>query len=204
MISWLVASTSLVAAGCSFTPGSERAPDARDGDGPGAPDARDGDALPGTCPADYVTIGTQPTMYRVVEGGAPAARTWQDASLDCDDDDDGGGFSRFTHLVVIGDEAERIEITEKSMSPAISGNTWIGFSDLDTEGTTEGTFVWVTEEIPAGQPTGDTKPPWDTDDPDDAGGVEDCVRFKNGFEFEDKPCSDPLSYVCECDGYPRR
>ena len=44
------------------------------------------------------------------------------------------------------------------------------------------------------------QPPWDTGDPDGAT-AENCVRFKNSFDFEDKPCGDPDSYVCECDRF---
>jgi hypothetical protein len=47
------------------------------------------------------------------------------------------------------------------------------------------------------------QPPWDTGDPDGAL-LENCVRFKNSFDFEDKPCTDSNSYVCEYDRHPPR
>jgi hypothetical protein len=149
-------------------------------------------AQPLACPAGYAPIHGI-GMYRPVES---TPRTWQAAAADCNDDDDAGGpYAGHTHLVVLANETERLTIT--GSSTPISGNTWIGLSDVAVEGT----YVWVTSEPTGGYPAVGQKPPWDTDDPDDNGGAEDCVRFKNGYVLEDKPCSDVQSYVCECDAF---
>jgi Lectin C-type domain len=159
---------------------------------PATPDAAGDAALVADCPAGYGPIKGI-GMYRVVEG---ALRSWQAAAADCKDDDDtGGSYRLFTHLVVLGNDAERTTIT--GVGTSISGNTWIGLSDLAIEGT----YVWITPEPTGGYPMIGMKPPWDTDDPDDAGGSEDCIRFKNDFTLEDRPCTDAESYVCECDAF---
>jgi len=177
----------LAVAGCTF----ERVASSIDA---GVTDAVDATPM-ADCPAGYGPIKGI-GMYRPVEG-AGADRSWQAAAVDCNDDDDAGGpYRLFTHLVVLGDETERTTIT--GAGTPITGNTWIGLSDL----TTEGTYVWVTSEPTGGYPMVGMKPPWDTDDPDDAGGNEDCIRFKNNYTLEDKPCTDKLSYVCECDAFP--
>jgi len=152
------------------------------------------DAVPTVdCPVGYGPIRGI-GMYRVVE---TTAQTWQAAAGDCNDDDDvGGPYRRFTHLVVLGNETERTTIT--GAGTPITGLTWIGLGDLGTEGT----YTWVTSEPTGGYPMVGMKPPWDSDDPDNAGGFEDCIRFKNDYTLEDKPCTDTQSYVCECDAFP--
>ena len=188
----LVALVALVGlAGCTFKTISA-SPDASD-----TPDSPDSSGKPDAPPVAICPSGYSPIngagMYRAVES---TTKSWQAAAADCNDDDDTGGpYSGFTHLVVLGNDIERIAIT--TGTTPISGNTWIGLSDLDTEGT----YVWVTAEPTGGYPMVGMEPPWDTDDPDDAGGNEDCIRFKGSFVLEDKPCSDTESYVCECDAY---
>lgn len=185
---------SIVVAACAFEPTPARAPDgASDSslpDDAGA-DARS-DAGQLTCPAEYGPIaGTG--RYRVV---VATKRAWELAAADCDDDDDTGGpYSGFTHLLVLGAESERVAIT--GSGTPIPGNTWVGLSDR----TVEGVYAWVTSESTNGYPVVGDKPPWDSDDPDNNGGAEHCVRFKNGYALEDKPCDDELAYVCECDAF---
>jgi Lectin C-type domain len=179
-------------AGCTF----ERVGAKSDTDPPDAPkDDAAVDAAPvGDCPAGYEPLNGI-GRYRVEEG---ADKSWQDAALDCNDDDDTGGpYRLFTHLVVLGNEIERTTITDAGTP--ITGNTWIGLSDL----TTEGTYVWVSTEDTGGYPMLNMAP-WDPGEPDNMGGNEDCVRFKNGYVLEDKVCGTAESYVCECDAFPLR
>lgn len=197
-----------VAAGCSFRPqGLPGDPDASPDDGPpgdtGGPiDARtDGgpidartDGMPALCPAGYAPINGSTTRYRVVTTTAP----WDVAEDDCNDDDDGDTYLHSTHLVVVGNDAERLLITQGNPAP-LSGNSWVGLSDEETEGQ----FRWVTNEPTLGYPVVGQQPPWDGGDPDGAE-AENCVRFKNSFDFEDKPCTDSLRYTCECDPFPPR
>jgi hypothetical protein len=164
------------------------AQDASGGDDTDAPDAPPA----GLCPLGYEPINNL-GIYRVVNA---STATWQAAADDCNNDDDiGGPYANFTHLVVLGGEPERIGLTNGSTP--VMGNSWIGLSDRRTEGT----FEWVTAEPTSGYPMVGMQPPWDTDDPDDAGGAEDCGRFKLTFVLEDKPCGDSLRYVCECDAF---
>lgn len=186
---WRLAFVALAGlAGCTF----KTVPSSPDATGtPDTPDAIDAPPA-AACPSGYGPINGV-GMYRAV---AAPARSWQAAATDCNDDDDNGGpYSGFTHLLVLDSEVERLAIT--AASTPILGNSWIGLSDLGTEGT----YAWVTAEPTGGYPAVGTKPPWDTDDPDNAGGNEDCIRFKNSYVLEDKPCADTLSYVCECDAF---
>ncbi|MBZ0233467.1 MAG: C-type lectin domain-containing protein [Deltaproteobacteria bacterium] len=154
------------------------------------PDARP-DAGVLVCPIGYAPINGSATQYRIVEVNV----TWAFAAADCNDDDDlGSAVSGRTHLVVVGDDAEKIALTNQ-----FSGNTWVGLSDAEVEGT----FQWVTNEPTNGYPVVGQQPPWDTGDPD-GGTDENCVRFKNSFDFEDKRCTDTNSYVCECDRFAPR
>jgi hypothetical protein len=178
--------------GCSFR--AETGADADSVvDGSDAPEV----LLP-LCPAGYGPINGI-GMYRSVEGSQADERTWLEAAADCNDDDGApGSYAFYTHLVVLRDEPERIAIT--SPGSPVSGNTWIGLSDLRLEGA----FEWVTAEPTLGYPVVGVKPPWDIDDPDDGGATgEDCVRFKNtSYALEDKPCETTETYVCECDAFP--
>jgi hypothetical protein len=187
----------LALAGCAFRPAGGAGGDADDagtGDDAGEADAADDDgsdarpdaSLP-SCPIGYASIGNSTTQYRVVEDDV----IWGIAAFDCNDDDDdltGGGH---THLVVVGDDLEKAALTGQ-----FSGNTWVGLTDE----LVEGTFVWVTAEPTGGYPVVGQRPPWDSGDPDGAID-ENCVRFKNSFDFEDKSCFDLNSYVCECDRF---
>ncbi len=151
-----------------------------------ATDARLDAALP-SCPTGYAPIGNSTTQYRVIEVGV----TWATAALDCNDDDDLAAVNGHTHLLVVGDDLEKAALTSQ-----FSGNTWVGLTDQ----LVEGTFSWVTAEPTGGYPVVGQQPPWDNGDPDGST-AENCVRFKNSFDFEDKPCLDLNSYVCECDRF---
>jgi len=198
-LSSLVAAVALLGA-CSFDghPGTGDGPDvdgrsrdARVDAPPGTPDGRadaSPDAMPLTCPG-YVTLGTSPTLYRVVDS---PTEDWATAAADCNDDDDGGGFAGFTHLAVIGDEEERLTIT-----PQFSGNRWVGLTDA----VVENVFVWVTLEPTGGYEAPGNEPPWPSNQP--AGGTADnCVRFNNGGRFDDRACNEKNKYLCECDAFP--
>jgi hypothetical protein len=206
----------LSAAACGFHPAGGGDDDDTSGDDGGNvetdaaptndPDASDIDAAPNPttdaavdaridaptqttlCPLGYAAINGSSTQYRIVEVNT----TWAVAEADCNDDDDlVSGVTGHTHLVVVGDATEKTLLTNQS-----SGNTWVGLSDEAVEGT----FVWVTNENTNGFPVVGQQPPWDAGDPD-GGATENCVRFKNSFDFEDKACTDSNSYICECDSF---
>jgi hypothetical protein len=171
-------------AGCAFNPaGDGSGADAADSDPmpDGAVDAAPDPVTPLPCPAGYAPINGSATQYRIVEVNV----TWAAAAADCNDD------GEHTHLVVISNPVEKTALTTQ-----FSGNTWVGLTDAAQEGV----FVWVTSEETHGFPIVGQRPPWDAGDPD-GGAAENCVRFKNSFDFEDKPCTDATSYVCECDAF---
>jgi hypothetical protein len=188
-------------AACAFHPagaggGDGAGDDVGDVDGGGVDDptvdaGADDPTTPLQCPAGYAAIGASRTRYRVVEVNVP----WEVAAADCNDDDDTlGSAGGRTHLVVVGDVHEKAALTNQ-----FSGNTWVGLSDT----LVEGSFVWVTNEPTGGFPIVGERPPWDAGDPD-GGRAENCVRFKNSFDFEDKSCAEVNSYVCECDAFAPR
>lgn len=182
----------VVVASCAFQPSGATSDDA-DGADDGADDEPAVDAggdpfEPRLCPAGYAPIHASRTQYRIVEVNVD----WATAAADCNDDDDElGGAGAYTHLVVVADLHEKAALTDQ-----FSGNTWVGLSDA----VVEGTFAWVTGESTNGFPIVGQEPPWDAGDPD-GGRAENCVRFKNSFDFEDKACGDANSYVCECDAF---
>jgi hypothetical protein len=171
----------LAFAGCAFEPAGDGGGDAADTDPVTTIDAAPDPVTPLLCPAGYAPINGSDTRYRIVEVNV----SWAAAAADCNDD------GEHTHLVVVGDQQEKAALTNQ-----FSGNTWVGLTDAAQEGV----FVWVTSEQTHGYPLVGQRPPWDAGDPD-GGGAENCVRFKNTFDFEDKPCGDANSYVCECDPY---
>jgi Lectin C-type domain len=187
----------LVMCGCGFQIDGAGSDVPVDGNGVSGSDASSVDASPGNdaglamCPSGYGAVAGI-GRYRVVEG---KDLKWDKAAEDCNDDDDSGTFVLHTHLLVLGSEVERLALT--GTSTPISGNTWMGLSDRAVEGT----FAWVTNEPTNGYPIVGQQPPWDASEPDNAGGEEDCVRFKNSYVLEDKPCDDEQSYVCECDAF---
>jgi hypothetical protein len=170
-------------AGCAFEPAGASDSDAAepDPDPEADVDAAPDPVTPSLCPAGYAPIGASHTQYRIVEVNV----SWAAAAADCNDD------GEHTHLVVVGDQAEKAALTNQ-----FSGNTWVGLTDAATEGS----FVWVTAEPTHGFPILGQRPPWDAGDPD-GGAAENCVRFKNTFDFEDKSCGELNSYVCECDAF---
>lgn len=165
----------------------DAAADASAADAPGAPDA-DTDGATATCPPGYEVRGTG--TYRHVAQVA----TWNAARADCADDDDGGGYSGRTHLVVLSGDVERLGVRAAYAGPKL----WLGLSDRVT------TFEWrwVTLETVNGYPPG-SGPPWKGGQPNDGGGGdEDCVIMEADGAWDDRRCdSDTEAYVCECDAH---
>jgi hypothetical protein len=105
----------------------------------------------------------------------PTSATWVNAESDCANDVAGA-----THLVVLSSTAE-VTYVKTQLG-------WVGLSDRATEGT----FVNVT-----GEP-GDLRP-WESDQPDNGGGNENCAQMK-AAGLDDDQCGNGHRYVCECDG----
>jgi hypothetical protein len=186
----------LLLAACTFDPrgvpsdGAPTSGDARpdaggpsDGQGPDAtaPDGAPPDAASATCPQGYVAaegLG----VYRFDTGNTD----WATARDDCANDLPG-----FTHLVIIGSDAENGHVD------AIAGNrdVWIGVTDADDED------VWL--DVLGAPQLYDN---WGAFEPNNGGitgGEEDCVELLDGgAAWNDRSCGDHRRYVCECDATP--
>ena len=125
------------------------------------------------CPAGYAAItgGEMGSQYRFVTGAKP----WIDAEHDCEHDG-------LAHLAVLDNDGER-----DAVRGMISGDTWLGVTDL----VSEGTFFKVTTGAAAYLP-------WDSGEPNNQFN-EDCVELSGGG-FNDEGCDNSDVYVCECDG----
>jgi hypothetical protein len=125
------------------------------------------------CPMGYAPIsgGGPRTQYRFVTASAQ----WLDAEKDCEDDG-------LAHLVVLDSDGER-----DSVRGAISGDAWVGVTDL----VSEGTYFKVTTGVA-------TYLPWLSGEPNNLFN-EDCEELKGGG-FNDEDCGSSRVYVCECDG----
>ncbi len=140
------------------------------------------------CPASYDMDSTvSPARYRYIG----TLTSWDIGLTMCQNDDIGR-----THLVVLSDEAERLDILSLLVQRSANSSVWIGFSDRRSEGN----FQWVTDE-PVGSPEG--TPPWDLGQPDNQGGAQNCVHIvgATGY-FDDSQCNSGYYVLCECDGIP--
>ena len=101
---------------------------------------------------------------------------WQEAENACAVDG--------AHLAVINDAEENSQLD----SPANNQFLWIGYTDQQTEGQ----WVWV---------TGNSHPytKWKGGEPNNQGGNEDCVEFRDDATWNDLPCMNTIGYICECD-----
>ena len=111
--------------------------------------------------------------YLLCEG----PKTWEQARAFCQ--------SRGADLIVIDDEQENEFITGSGLPTA-----WIGLSDRDEEGT----FAWVDGTTPE-------TTYWNTDEPNDSGGTEDCggifTEGETAGMWNDFDCSSERAFVCE-------
>lgn len=103
--------------------------------------------------------------------------SWLNAAADCANDVAGA-----SHLVVLSSQAE-VDYVKTRLG-------WVGLSDRATEG------QWVNV---TGEPN-DLRP-WDSGQPDNGGGNENCAQMKVGG-LDDDQCGNGHRYVCECDGRP--
>lgn len=104
-----------------------------------------------------------------------SAVPWASAQQACD--------TLGAHLVSIADATENSTVA----SVAGGNSAWIGFHDLDEEGT----FVWEDGSLV-------TYTNWNSGEPNDAGG-EDCTQINYGTTggWNDFPCSASQPFVCE-------
>jgi hypothetical protein len=146
---------------------------------------------PARCPASYTTVlPSSEHRYRIVLEWLP----WDEARATCEQDLTSSSGT-YTHLVVVGSEAERLELGA-ALSNTEAYDSYIGLTDLREEGV----FRHVTLEPLGTFPL--TTPPWAAGEPNNSGDNEHCVHFYGGSVLNDTVCTLLAPYTCECDGYP--
>ncbi len=138
------------------------------------PDADPFEAIAALCTtAGYTPVnGITGALFKPVGTN----RSWNAAQADCKDDVAGA-----THLIVMSNQAEAAYMATQQ--------GWVGLFDNDTN-----VFISVTGE------TTDVRN-FDTDQPDNGGGDENCIQSRNDSnKLDDDQCNNGHVYVCECDG----
>lgn len=106
------------------------------------------------------------------------AASWTEAQTQCEETFGGT-------LVVIDSPAENTAVLALVAEDVPS--LWIGFSDLETEGT----FAWAD-----GTPVDHTN--WNAGEPNDAAGNEDCAQLAQATGYwNDFDCAMALPFICE-------
>lgn len=173
----LVVGTVTVGA-CSFSRALPATTDGESSAGDAGVDAKTWlDAPPAAaCMTDarYVTRPNDTHRYRVTDKAA-----FDDVADSCARDG--------AHLATIDDGDENAYV-----AGLLDDLLWIGFDDLDTEST----FRWVA------RPTAYTN--WNTGEPNDFAGNEDCVQLlptsqSSAHRWNDDSCSKARAGVCECE-----
>ena len=104
--------------------------------------------------------------------------TWSDARQEC--------ISRGYDLATI----TTLEENSLLFSLTSGSSCWIGINDIDNEGT----FVWA-------DGSESTYRQWDSGEPSDAGGNEDCGETVLGESWNDQPCAlANICYFCSTTG----
>jgi hypothetical protein len=185
----------LLASGCQVLfPLDPRADAPPAADAPAGPDselvdAGSIDAAPITCPSSYTLING--SHYRA----SATATTQTGANTECELD--AAGVTGRTHLVVFRDETEKEGLIVSAFIDQAMPS-WIGLADADGDRT----FEWITgEPIAPPYPAANNQVPWEADEPNDAGGNEDCVVVSPIGLFSDVACGELRRYVCECDAF---
>lgn len=182
----------LALAGCDIVLGLDKHTDGGNTGGEPLFDAPRPDGEPVGCPVEYDKIvQTTASRYRIVG----SSEKWSNARALCASDKPG-----FTHLLVLSNQQEWSAIVTE-LQGFLTVDTWVGFSDLKTEGT----FLWITNETTTYASTGRV-PPWDFDQPETPGtqsaDANDCAAMRpiSGV-LHDDDCTNNANYICECDGY---
>ncbi|XP_062278844.1 low affinity immunoglobulin epsilon Fc receptor-like [Scomber scombrus] len=122
------------------------------------------------CPDDWKKYNNK--CYYV--SAQAVTKSWDRSKKDCED--------RGAHLVIINSQNEQ-DFVKKFYS-----RIWIGLSDKDIENK----WKWVdgTDLVGDGY--------WQEGEPNNDRNIEDCVELSSrGGGWNDMPCSDRLSWVCE-------
>ena len=118
--------------------------------------------------------------------------TWYTARDVCQSQGDGVTLARIFCY------NERYWLFSQGRDYADNSPLWIGGNDINNEGT----WVWTDSDGSDGiaiESTGGWDIPWNTNQPDNAQGIEDCLEVNRfGINFNDYPCGQMLNgFLCE-------
>ena len=137
-----------------------------------------------SCPADYVSLGGQPTRYRIVES---TDVLWPVAAADCVDDSDG-----LTPLAVL-DRAGEIDASHSGFTDPTK-NPWVGYArDVAAADPFESFESVFGERLPKMNSL------WNNTEPSNSPPGEPVVQLR-GNGLNDDALDVKKVYVCECDG----
>ncbi|KAJ8393072.1 hypothetical protein AAFF_G00067550 [Aldrovandia affinis] len=109
-------------------------------------------------------------------------KSWNDSRSDC--------LKQGADLVIIESKEEQDFISKHRRE---DDGYWIGLSDSETEGT----WLWVD-----GTPLQKDKAFWESGQPNDYRGSQDCAVIHLKNEWNDFRCPEPLRSVCKTDALP--
>ncbi|XP_050417576.2 uncharacterized protein LOC126831001 isoform X2 [Patella vulgata] len=102
-------------------------------------------------------------------------RTWSESKMDCEQEDG--------RLLIIPNMVFSLKLKAVT-AMTTHDKIWIGGDDR----VTEGTWVWSDGSSVTGWPPGQ---------PDNTGGVEDCLQLRATINLNDAPCSMLFYFLCE-------
>ena len=113
-------------------------------------------------------------------------KTWAAAKAHC--------ASLGTRLVSIHSSADQTAVMSAASSMFASGYIWAGGSDSVSEGAwkwEDGTSFWS-----GGSATGGAYANWNSNEPNDGSGNEDCLLLNSNGKWNDGNCAGSLPFLC--------
>ena len=127
----------------------------------------------GICPKNWMHL--QDSCYLISSGKL----NWNAAKSACE--------AKGSKLAMVKSQAE-----QQALAPKISQDTWIGLYRNPND---KSRWIWVDGR-------GASYTNWNTGEPNNSGGKEDCVHFlspAHSSKWNDMACLEQLFYVCETD-----
>jgi hypothetical protein len=132
----------------------------------------------GVCPCDTRGLGNRSYLFCL------GVASWANAQAAC---------SKYGYHLTSIRNASEDHWLEQTVASLANSKWWIGLNDIGKKGR----WQWLD-----GTPFGYVH--WGAGEPNDAGGIEDCVqlnRFGQDGGWNDEPCDGALPFVCESEPF---